>query len=191
MSGHASKDELKLMFNLVNPMYFIPVHGEYRMLVQHSQLAQEIGIPAENIFVAENGNIIEFTEKTGRIAGKVQSGRVLVDGLGIGDVGNIVLRDRKQLSQDGILIVVVTLDKHKKRVVSGPDIVSRGFVYVREAEDLMDEAKVKVSLALDKCHEKNITEWASIKANIRDALGKFLYDKTRRRPMILPIIMEV
>ena len=191
VSGHASKEELKLMFNLVKPKYFIPVHGEYRMLVQHSQLAQEIGIPAENIFVAENGNIIEFTEKTGRIAGKVQSGRVLVDGLGIGDVGNIVLRDRKQLSQDGILIVVVTLDKHKKRVVSGPDIVSRGFVYVREAEDLMDEAKVKVSLALDKCHEKNITEWASIKANIRDALGKFLYDKTRRRPMILPIIMEV
>ncbi|SMB96044.1 ribonuclease J [Desulfonispora thiosulfatigenes DSM 11270] len=191
VSGHASKEELKLMLNLVKPKFFVPVHGEYRMLVQHSQLAQEVGIPAENIFIGENGNIMEFTKDKGCIAGKVHSGRVLVDGLGIGDVGNIVLRDRKQLSQDGILIIVVTLDRDQKQVVAGPDIVSRGFVYVREAEALMDEAKVKVKFALDKCYEKNITEWAAIKASIRDALGKFLYEKTRRRPMILPIIMEI
>ncbi|NLW23870.1 MAG: ribonuclease J [Clostridia bacterium] len=191
VSGHASQEELKLMLNLVKPKFFIPVHGEYRMLIKHAQLAKEVGIPASNIFVAENGNILEFTSDKGAIVGKVTSGRVLVDGLGIGDVGNIVLRDRKQLSQDGILIVVVTIDKEQKQVIAGPDIVSRGFVYVREAEELMEEAKEKVRVTLEKCTERNITEWAAIKSNVRDVLGKFLYERTKRRPMILPIIMEV
>lgn len=191
VSGHASREELKLMLNLVKPKFFVPVHGEYRMLIKHAQLAREVGILNSNIFVAENGNVLEFSQEKGTIAGKVTSGRVLVDGLGIGDVGNIVLRDRKQLSQDGILIVVVTLNKELKQVIAGPDIVSRGFVYVREAEELIDEAKERVKQALEKCSEKNITEWAAIKSIIRDTLGKFLYEKTRRRPMILPIIMEI
>lgn len=191
VSGHASREELKFMLNLVKPKFFVPVHGEYRMLIKHSQLAQEVGIPANNIFVAENGNVLEFSKEKGVLAGRVTSGRVLVDGLGVGDVGNIVLRDRKQLSQDGILIVVVTINKELKQVVAGPDIISRGFVYVREAEELMDEAKEKVKAALDKCAEKNITEWAAIKSNIRDGLGRFLYERTRRKPMILPIIMEI
>jgi ribonuclease J len=191
VSGHASREELKLMLNLVRPKFFVPVHGEYRMLIKHSQLAQEIGIPNSNIFVCENGNILEFTREKGSLAGKVPSGRILVDGLGIGDVGNIVLRDRKQLSQDGIVIVVVTISKDQRQIIAGPDIVSRGFVYVREADELMDEAKERVKQSLDKCAEKNITEWAAIKSNIRDVLSKFLYEKTRRRPMILPIIMEI
>ncbi|WP_366921741.1 ribonuclease J [Metallumcola ferriviriculae] len=192
VSGHASQEELKLMLNLVKPKFFVPVHGEYRMLVKHSNLAQDLGIPSENIFVGENGLILEFSKKRGRIAGRVASGRVLVDGLGVGDVGNIVLRDRKQLSQDGILIVVLTLDKNKGAVVAGPDIVSRGFVYVRESEELLEEAKERVSQALEKCCSKNnAADWSAIKYSVRDTLGKFLFEKTHRRPMILPIIMEV
>lgn len=191
VSGHPSQEELKLMINLTRPRFFVPVHGEYRHLVKHAQIAVELGIPRENIFIAENGQILEFTRKKGRVAGRVTAGRVLVDGLGVGDVGNIVLRDRKQLSQDGILIVVVTINKETGAIIAGPDIVSRGFVYVRESEELMDEAKVKVRNALEKCQERGISDWANIKANVRDVLGKYLYDKTRRRPMILPIIMEV
>lgn len=191
VSGHASQEDLKMMLNLVKPKFFIPVHGEYRMLVKHARLAQEVGIPESNIFIAENGQIIEFTKNKGCFAGRVTAGRVLVDGLGVGDVGNIVLRDRKQLSQDGILIVVVTLNKETSSVVAGPDIVSRGFVYVRESEQLLEEAKEKVRESLDRCVERNVTEWSTIKSNVRDTLGKFLYEKTRRRPMILPIIMEV
>ena len=191
VSGHASQEDLKLMFNLVKPKYFIPVHGEYSMLVKHGELAKTMGIPAENIFVVENGQIITLDRKSGYIKGKVQAGRVLVDGLGVGDVGNIVLRDRKQLSQDGILIAVVTLDKQTGKVLVGPDIVSRGFVYVRESEELMEEAKEKVKQCLEKCGQKNITEWSSIKSNVKEVLSKFLYEKTRRKPMILPILMEV
>ena len=191
VSGHASQEELKLMHNLVRPKFFIPVHGEYRMLMRHAKLAQELGMPKENIFIGENGQIMEFTRDKGTVAGKVTSGKVLVDGLGVGDVGNIVLRDRRQLSQDGILIIVVTMEKSTGRVVAGPDIVSRGFVYVRESEALMEEAREKVKLALDKCEEGKVTEWAAIKSNVRDALGRYLFDKTRRRPMILPIIMEI
>ncbi len=191
VSGHASQEELKLMHNLVRPKFFIPVHGEYRMLVRHAKLAQELGMPKENIFIGENGQILEFTRDKGMAAGKVTSGKVLVDGLGVGDVGNIVLRDRRQLSQDGILIIVVTMDKASGRVVSGPDIVSRGFVYVRESEALMEEARERVEQALEKCEEGKVTEWATIKSNVRDALGRYLFDKTRRRPMILPIIMEI
>lgn len=190
VSGHASQEELKLMHNLIRPKFFIPVHGEYRHLKKHAKLAQDMGMAKENIFVAENGQVLEFTKDKGMISGKVTAGNILVDGLGVGDVGNIVLRDRKQLSQDGILIVVVTMEK-QGGVAAGPDIVSRGFVYVRESEQLMEEAKEKVKQALEKCQTNNITEWAAIKNNVRDALGKYLYDRTRRRPMILPIIMEV
>ncbi len=191
VSGHASQEELKLMHNLVRPKFFIPVHGEYRMLVKHAKLATDLGMPKENVFIAENGQVLEFTREKGNIAGKVTSGRVLVDGLGVGDVGNIVLRDRRQLSQDGILIIVMTMEKSSGHIVAGPDIVSRGFVYVRESEELMDEAKERVCAALERCEENNITEWAAIKSNVRDALGRYLFEKTRRRPMILPIIMEV
>ena len=191
VSGHASREELKLMHNLVRPKFFIPVHGEYHHLVQHARLARELGMPKENIFISENGQILEFTRDKGQVAGQVTAGMVMVDGLGVGDVGNIVLRDRRQLSQDGILIVVVTMNKQTHRVVSGPDIVSRGFVYVRESEALMDEATARVQQALDRCEDEKVKEWAAIKSNVRDALGRYLFEKTRRRPMILPIIMEV
>ena len=186
VSGHASQEEIKLMHNLVRPKFFIPVHGEFRHLIKHANLAQSLGMPKENIVIAENGSVIELTKNSIGINGKV-----LVDGLGVGDVGNIVLRDRRQLSQDGIMIVVVTIDKENCHVVSGPDIVSRGFVYVREAEGLMDEAKDKVQLALEKCEENGVSEWSAIKSTVRDSLGRFLYERTRRRPMILPIIMEI
>ncbi|HHW02801.1 MAG TPA: ribonuclease J [Thermoanaerobacterales bacterium] len=191
VSGHASQEELKLMLNLIRPKFFVPVHGEYRHLIHHAQLARQVGIPEENIFIAENGRILEFTQDSGRMAGKVTAGKVLVDGLGVGDVGNIVLRDRKQLSQDGILIVVVTIDKETADVVAGPDIISRGFVYVRESEELMEQARDKVKQALKKCQDEDISEWSTIKSQVRDTLGKYLFEQTRRRPMILPIIMEV
>ena len=191
VSGHASREELKLMHNLVRPKFFIPVHGEYHHLVQHARLARELGMPKENIFISENGQILEFTRDKGQVAGKVTAGMVMVDGLGVGDVGNIVLRDRRQLSQDGILIVVVTMNKQTHRVVAGPDIVSRGFVYVRESEALMDEATARVRQALARCEDEKVKEWAAIKSNVRDALGRYLFEKTRRRPMILPIIMEI
>ena len=180
-----------MMHYLVRPKFFIPVHGEYRHLIKHAQLAGSLGMPRENIVVGENGSIIELTRNSIGINGRVPSGKVLVDGLGVGDVGNIVLRDRRQLSQDGIMIVVVTIDKDTCTVVSGPDIVSRGFVYVREAEGLMETAKEKVQQALDKCEQINVSEWSVIKSAVRDSLGRFLYEKTRRRPMILPIIMEI
>ncbi|MBR2215621.1 MAG: ribonuclease J [Selenomonadaceae bacterium] len=191
VSGHASQEELKLMHNLVRPKFFIPVHGEYHHLVRHAKLAQELGMPKENIFVGENGQVLEFTRDKGQVTGKVTAGMVMVDGLGVGDVGNIVLRDRRQLSQDGIVIVVLTMDKRRRRVVAGPDIVSRGFVYVRESEALMEEIQNRVTQAVSRCQDDRVTEWSIIKTNIRDALGRYLFDKTRRRPMILPIIMEI
>ena len=191
VSGHASREELKLMHNLVRPKFFIPVHGEYHHLVQHAKLAQELGMAKDHIFLGENGYVFEFTKDKGQVAGKVTAGMVMVDGLGVGDVGNIVLRDRRQLSQDGILIIVVAMDRASNTVVGGPDIVSRGFVYVRESEALMDEARARVEQALERCEEEGVKEWAAIKANVRDALGRYLFEKTRRRPMILPIIQEV
>lgn len=191
VSGHASQEEIKLMHNLVRPKFFMPVHGEYRHLIKHANLAKSLGMDARNIVIGENGSIIELTRNSIGIGGRVQAGKVLVDGLGVGDVGNIVLRDRRQLSQDGIMIVVVTIEKETCRVVSGPDIVSRGFVYVREAEGLMDEARDKVQEALERCEDNGVSEWSSIKSAVREALGRFLYEKTRRRPMILPIIMEI
>lgn len=191
VSGHASQEELKLMLNMVRPQYFIPVHGEYRMLIKHAQLAEQLGIARENIFVAENGSVIEFTRTSASMAGKVTSGKVLIDGLGVGDVGNIVLRDRKQLSQDGILIVVMTLSRTTGMIVAGPDVVTRGFVYVRESETMLEEAKEKIRQTMARCRESRTTEWAIIKNQVRDALSKHFYEKTRRRPMILPIIQEV
>ena len=195
VSGHASQEELKLMLALVKPKYFIPVHGEYRMLITHGKLAEEQGIPKENIFIGANGQVFEFTQEAteviGKLAGKVTAGKVFVDGSGVGDVGNIVIRDRSKLSQDGVIIVVITLDKVKGCVIAGPDIVSRGFVYVRESGQLMVEAKQKVRFVLANCEVNKITEWATIKSSVRDALSKFVYEKTHRSPMILPIIMEV
>ena len=191
VSGHASREELKLMHNLVRPKFFIPVHGEYHHLVQHARLARELGMPKENIFIRSIGEILEITRDKGQVAGKVTAGMVMVDGLGVGDVGNRRMRDRRQLSQDGILIVVVTMNKQTHRVVAGPDIVSRGFVYVRESEALLVEDTARVQQALGRCEDEKVKEWAAIKSNVRDALGRYLFEKTRRRPMILPIIMEV
>ena len=191
VSGHASQEELKLMHHLVRPKFFMPVHGEYRHLVKHARLAESLGMDSKNIIIAQNGSVVELSREKICINGKVMAGKVLIDGLGVGDVGNIVLRDRRQLSQDGIMIVVVGVDSATNQIVSGPDIVSRGFVYVREAEDLMVEAKGRVQDALDKCEERNHTEWSTLKVAIRDSLGRFLFEKTRRRPMIIPIIMEV
>jgi len=191
VSGHGSQEELKLMLNLIKPKYFIPIHGEYRMLRQHSLLAESVGVERENIFLLDNGDTVEIQGGAARKGNKVQAGNVLIDGLGVGDVGNIVLRDRKLLSQDGILVVVVTLSKQDGAIVSGPDIISRGFVYVRESEGLLEEANRIVTSTLNKLMSDNVNEWASLKTNVKDALGRFLYEQTRRRPMILPIIMEV
>ncbi|PWW06454.1 ribonuclease J [Paenibacillus cellulosilyticus] len=191
VSGHGSQEELKLMLNLIRPKFFIPIHGEYRMLRLHAQLGEAVGIERENIFIIDNGDTVEFQNGAARKGSKVQAGNVLIDGLGVGDVGNIVLRDRKLLSQDGILVVVVTLSKQDGTILSGPDIISRGFVYVRESEGLLDEANRIVTSTLNKLMNDNVNEWASLKTNVKDALGRFLYEQTRRRPMILPIIMEV
>ncbi|CAA7602518.1 Metallo-beta-lactamase superfamily [Acididesulfobacillus acetoxydans] len=191
VSGHGSQEELKLMLNMTRPRYFIPVHGEYRMLIKHAELAEQLGMARENIFVAENGSIVEFTRSGASLGGKVTAGKVLIDGLGVGDVGNIVLRDRKQLSQDGILIVVMTLSRSTGAILAGPDVVTRGFVYVRESESMLEEAKEKVRQTMLRCRENKITEWAILKSQVRDALSRHFYEKTRRRPMILPIIQEI
>jgi ribonuclease J len=191
VSGHGSQEELKLMLNIMRPKYFIPIHGEYRMLRQHANLAESVGIAKEDIFVIDNGDTVEIQNGIARKGSKVQAGNILIDGLGVGDVGNIVLRDRKLLSQDGILVVVVTLGKQDGKILSGPDIISRGFVYVRESEGLLDEANRIVTNTLNKLMSENVNEWASLKTHVKDALGRFLYEQTRRRPMILPIIMEV
>jgi len=191
VSGHACQEELKLMHRLVNPQYFIPVHGEHKHLKQHGKLAEGLGMPKQNILIGQNGTVFEFGKDYGKINGSVQSGRILVDGLGVGDVGNIVLRDRKHLAEDGLMVVVVTISRENGKVVAGPDIISRGFVYVRESEDLIDEARKVVRNVLDNCEQQNIREWSSLKSSIRDSLKDFLYEKTKRRPMILPVIMEV
>lgn len=191
VSGHASQEELKLIHTLIRPKYFIPVHGEYRHLQRHIELAMELGMKRNNTVIPAIGEIIELGNDQIKVVGNVPSGQVLVDGLGVGDVGNIVLRDRKHLSQDGLLIVVMTLEKESGIVVAGPDIISRGFVYVREAENLMDEAKSVVRRALDRCEDKHIVEWSQIKTIVKDDLREFIWQKTKRSPMILPIIMEV
>ncbi len=191
VSGHACQEELKLMHCLVKPKYFIPVHGEFRHLKQHSELAQNLGMPKENIFIADKGSVIEFTKDGAGFGKSVQAGNILVDGLGVGDVGNIVLRDRKHLSEDGLIVVVVTINKENGQVLAGPDIISRGFVYVRESEDLMEESRSVVREVLIECEKNNITDWTTLKSNIKYALRNYLYEKIKRNPMILPIIMEV
>ncbi|NMA61279.1 MAG: ribonuclease J [Firmicutes bacterium] len=190
-SGHAQQEELKLLLNLCKPRYFIPIHGEHRMLLKHAELAEATGIPKENIIISEIGLPVEFSSEGVQIKDRVVAGQVFVDGLGVGDVGNIVLRDRRQLSTDGILIVVVTVNKQSGKVVSGPDIVSRGFVYVRESEELMEGARLKAKEALDACVAQNQTEWGALKSAVRDSLNRYVWEKTKRRPMILPIIMEI
>ena len=191
VSGHACQEEIKLIYSLVKPKYAIPVHGEYRHLKAQAGVARELGIPKENIFILSSGDVLELNEDDhARVSGKVRTGAILVDGLGVGDVGNIVLRDRQHLAEDGIMIVVLTLEKHSGTLLAGPDIVSRGFVYVRESEDLMDEARIVVEDAIDVCLDKHITDWGKIKNIIKDSLGDFLWKRTKRDPMILPIIME-
>lgn len=191
VSGHACQEELKMMLAMVKPKYFIPVHGEQKQLAKHKQLAEAVGINKKNILISENGKVIEVSNKSIKQNGAVQSGRVLVDGYGVGDVGSIVLRDRKHLAEDGIIIVVMTIDSANGEIVSGPDIVSRGFVYVRESEELMIEAKNVVYDCIDEVSRKGYTDWVAIKSSVRDDLSKFLYERTHRSPMILPIIMEV
>lgn len=191
VSGHAKQEELKLMHRLVRPKFFMPAHGEYRMLKIHAELAEELGMPSQNIFVNKTGDVLEIDRNSAKVTGTIPTGNVLVDGLGVGDVGNIVLRDRKHLSEDGLMIVVVTISKEDGRVLAGPDIISRGFVYVRESEDLMDGAKNVIKDVLRDCEDRNIKEWAYLKNNITESLKEYLYQKTKRNPMILPIIMEV
>ena len=191
VSGHACQEEQKLMLSLVRPKFFIPVHGEYRQLIAHSETAKKVGIPKENIVLMKNGRTLELNEETCKLTVPVPFGKVMVDGLGVGDVGNIVLRDRQHLSQDGLIIVVLTMDSETGEIVAGPDIISRGFVYVRESENLMDEVKILINAELQKCVEKHIVDWATIKSTIRDSLRDYIYQVTKRNPMILPIIMEV
>ena len=191
VSGHASQEELKLMLDLIRPKYFIPVHGEYRMLKQHGDLAVQMGVEKGHVLIGDNGQIFEFSNRSGNKAGRVNAGRVFVDGLGVGDVGNIVIRDRQQLAMEGVVIVVMTLAKGTSHALAGPDIVSRGFVYVRDSEELISEAHDRVAAVLERCEAGNIREWAVIKSQVRDTLSRYLYEKTKRRPMILPIIMEV
>ena len=190
VSGHACQEEIKLIYSLVKPKYAIPVHGEYRHLTAQKHVVEELGYSNDNIFILKSGNVLELDEHSAAVTGSVHTGAILVDGLGVGDVGNIVLRDRQHLAEDGIMIVVMTLERHSNVVLAGPDIVSRGFVYVRESEDLMDHAREVVEQALDGCLEKGITDWSKIKAAVKDALSDYVWKRTKRSPMILPIIME-
>lgn len=191
VSGHACQEEIKLIYTLVHPKYAVPVHGEFKHLKAQAKIAQELGIPKENIFIIQSGDVLELSEEKAQVTGKVPVGDILVDGLGVGDVGNIVLRDRQHLAEDGILIVVLGLDGATDELVSGPDIVSRGFVYVRESDELMDEARIVVNDAIDGCLGRGISDWGKLKSSIKDALGEYVWRKTKRRPMILPIIMEI
>lgn len=191
VSGHACAEEIKLMYTLVRPKFAIPIHGEFRHLMGQGDIAQSMGIPKENVFILSSGDVLELSEAGGEVVDKVPAQDVYVDGLGVGDVGNIVLRDRQHLSENGLLIVVVTFEKHTNQILAGPDIVSRGFVYVREAENLMEEAKAIVYDALQRCIDNNITDWSKIKNIVRDVLSEFLWKQIKRSPMILPIIMEV
>lgn len=191
VSGHACQEELKLMQALTKPKYFMPIHGEYKHLIMNKELAQYMGTPESNIFVPDIGKVLEIDAKGARFNGTVPAGHLLVDGYGVGDVGNIVLRDRRHLAQDGLIVVVATVDIDDRSIVSGPDIVSRGFVYVRESEELMDEVRSIAKNALERCLNNNITDWTQMKSDVKDALTKYLYSKTHRKPMILPVVMNV
>lgn len=191
VSGHACQEELKLIMNLVKPKYVIPVHGEQKHLCKHAGLAATMGIPEENILITNIGNVIEISKKSMKVTDTVTAGRVLVDGLGVGDVGSIVLRDRKHLAEDGVIVVAMTFDSSSKEILAGPDVISRGFVYVKESEELLDGATMAACRAIDNCYRNNVKDWNGIKLKVRDAVSKYLYEKTRRSPMVLPIIMEV
>lgn len=191
VSGHACQEELKLIQALVKPKYFIPVHGEYKHLRQHAKLAESMGLSASNIFILSNGKVLELDKEGAKVTGVVPSGRVLVDGLGVGDVGSVVLRDRQHLSQDGLIVVVLTLDHETGTVVAGPDIISRGFIYMKESEVLIEEIKVILKKQLQTFEETGVKDWATIKAGVKDTLKEFLFEKTKRKPMILPVVMEV
>lgn len=191
VSGHACQEEIKLIYSLTKPKYAVPVHGEYKHLIRHAELAEKLGIDKEHVVILSSGDVLELSEEKAKVVDKVPAQGILVDGLGVGDVGNIVLRDRQHLSENGLLIVVATLERHSNQVLAGPDIVSRGFVYVRESENLMDEARDVVNNALEKCLDKGISDWGKIKSEIKDSLSDYLWKKTKRNPVILPIIMEV
>ena len=191
VSGHACQEELKLIYTLVKPKYVMPVHGEYKHLIAQKKIAESLGIPKENIFIMKSGHVLELNQNSAEVTGSVPVGAILVDGLGVGDVGNVVLRDRQHLAEDGIMVVVLALDSYNGVLVSGPDIVSRGFVYVRESESLMEEATEVVNDTVNHCLDRGITDWGKLKSSIRDSLGEYVWKKTKRRPMILPIIMEV
>ncbi len=191
VSGHASEEEIKLMYALTKPKYAIPVHGEYRHLLAQGKIAVSMGVPKDHLFILNSGDVLEFNDTYAGIVDHVPAQGILVDGLGVGDVGNIVLRDRQHLSENGLIIVVLTLEKYSNRILSGPDLVSRGFVYVREAENLMEDAKDCVNESLERCLDKNVTDWGKIKMVIKESLSEFIWKKTKRNPMILPIIMEV
>lgn len=191
VSGHACQEEIKLLYTLVRPKYAIPVHGEFKHLKAQAKIARELGFAKENIFILQSGDVLELSEEKAQVTGKVPVGDILVDGLGVGDVGNIVLRDRQHLAEDGIMIVVLGLDGATDELVSGPDIVSRGFVYVRESDELMDEARIVVNEAIEGCLGRGIADWGKLKGAIKDSLGEYVWRKTKRRPMILPIIMEI
>ena len=191
VSGHACQEEIKLIYSLVKPKYAIPIHGEYKHLMAQAKVAEELGISKDDIFILSSGDVLELDEESAEVTGRVHVGNVMVDGLGVGDVGNIVLRDRQHLAEDGIIIVVLTLENGSGQVLAGPDIVSRGFVYVRGAEDLMEDAKAVLNETMEYCMDRNITDWGKIKTEIKDALGEFVWRETNRRPMIMPIIMEV
>nr|WP_025776332.1 ribonuclease J [Clostridium botulinum] len=191
VSGHAYEEELKLIHTLVHPKYFMPVHGEYRHLKRHVDLAMELGMERENIFSLETGQVLEISHEEAKVSGKVRTGSIFVDGIGVGDVGNIVLRDRRYLAQDGMLTIVVTLEKESYSVIAGPDIITRGFIYVKESEDLINEVKGIVKKELENCLENKIIEWYVLKSNIKKSVEKYLYEKTKRRPIVLPIIMEI
>ena len=191
VSGHACQEELKMMMALTKPKYFIPFHGEYRHLIHNAKLASQMGIPEENVLISEIGRVIELTSKSAKLNGSVPSGRILVDGTGIGDVGSVVLRDRKHLAQDGMLVAVVSISSYDGSIISGPDIITRGFVYVKESEELMEEMRMVVTEAVEECSFKNSADWAAIKGNIRSRLSDYLYKRTKRNPMILPVVMEI
>ncbi len=191
VSGHACQEELKLILALARPKYFIPVHGECRHLMLHAELAEQMGIKQQNTFVLTNGSVLEIDEESAKVTGTVQSGKILVDGLGVGDVGNIVLRDRKHLSQDGLIIVVVTISGEDRNIVSRPDVISRGFVYVRESEELIDDIRDVANESIEICIAKHTTDWSTLKNALKNSVAKYIYEKTKRNPMILPIIEEV
>ncbi len=191
VSGHACQEEIKLIYSLVRPKYAVPVHGEYKHRKAQAKIAAQLGIPKENIFMLQSGDVLEMDDQKAVVSSKVPVGAILVDGLGVGDVGNVVLRDRQHLAEDGIMIVVMALESHTDQLISGPDIVSRGFVYVRESDELLDEARLLVEEAVQDCIDKGKTDWGKLKSTVKDVLSDFVWKKTKRRPMILPIIMEV